>query len=81
VLNQLVLGDPAAGDHEGRDLAPNLTGMGAHGPGDLLVHIVDPNRVVEPNFFSTSIETKDDLNYDGIIARENRSEADRERPG
>jgi putative membrane-bound dehydrogenase-like protein len=59
---------------EGRDLAPNLTGMGAHGPAELLVHIVDPNRLVEPNFFSTSIETKDDLSYDGIIARENRSE-------
>src|SRR5205807_3892542 len=60
--------------NEGRDLAPNLTGMGAHGAADLLVHILDPNRQVEPNFFSTSIETKDDLSYDGIIARENRSE-------
>jgi putative heme-binding domain-containing protein len=55
-------------------VAPNLTGMGAHGVADLLVHIVDPNRQVEPNFYSTSIETKDDLSYDGIIARENRSE-------
>jgi putative membrane-bound dehydrogenase-like protein len=57
---------------EGRDLAPDLTGMGAHGPADLLVHIVDPNRVVEPNFITASIETKDDLSYDGIIARENQ---------
>src|SRR5439155_961142 len=40
---------------EGRDLAPNLTGMGAHGPAELLVHIVDPNRLVEPNFYSTSL--------------------------
>src|SRR5205814_459718 len=60
--------------NEGRDLAPNLTGMGAHGAADLLVHIVDPNRQVEPNFYSTSIETKDDLSYDGVIARENRVE-------
>lgn len=59
---------------EGRDLAPNLTGMGAHGAGDLLVHIVDPNLLVEPNFIAVSIETKDDLNYDGIIARENNAE-------
>ena len=59
---------------EGRDLAPNLTGMGAHGAGELLVHVVDPNRLVEPNFVSTSIETKDDQVYDGIIARENRAE-------
>src|SRR5437667_1833473 len=60
---------------EGRNLAPNLTGMGAHGAGELLVHIVDPNRLVEPNFVSASIETKDDLNYDGIIERENNLEA------
>ena len=60
--------------NEGRNLAPNLTGMGAHGPGELLVHIVDPNRLVEPNFVSASIETKDDLAYDGIIERENNVE-------
>ncbi len=59
---------------EGRNLAPNLTGMGAHGAGELLVHIVDPNRLVEPNFVSASIETKDDLSYDGIIERENNVE-------
>lgn len=59
---------------EGRNLAPNLTGMGAHGPADLLVHIVDPNRQVEPNFVSTTIETKDDQSYDGIIDRENAQE-------
>lgn len=58
---------------EGRDVAPDLTGMGAHGPHDLLLHIIDPNRVVEPNFVTFSIETKDDLSYDGIIARENRN--------
>ena len=59
--------------NEGADFAPNLTGMGAHGAEDLLVHIVDPNRVVEPNFVSASIETKDDLSYDGIVLRENSS--------
>jgi putative heme-binding domain-containing protein len=60
--------------NEGRNLAPNLTGMGAHGPADLLIHIVDPNRLVEPNFVSTLIETKDEQTYDGIIDRENASE-------
>lgn len=59
---------------EGRNLAPDLTGMGAHGPEDLLVHIIDPNRLVEPNFITTSIETKDGLAYDGIIERENNVE-------
>ncbi len=59
--------------NEGADFAPNLTGMGAHGPEDLLVHILDPNRVVEPNFISVSIETKDDLSCDGILLRENNN--------
>ena len=60
--------------NEGRDLAPNLTGMGAHGAAELLVHILDPNRLVEPNFVSFNIETRDELAYDGIIARENQRE-------
>ena len=58
----------------GRNLAPNLTGMGAHGPADLLVHILDPNRLVEPNFVSTLVETRDDQIYDGIIDRDNAQE-------
>ncbi|MEI2725123.1 MAG: PVC-type heme-binding CxxCH protein [Verrucomicrobiota bacterium] len=58
---------------EGADFAPNLNGMGAHGAEELLVHIIDPNRVVEPNFIAVSIETKDDLSYDGIVLRENSS--------
>ena len=59
---------------EGRNVAPNLTGMGAHGPEDLLIHILDPNRVVEANFLSFLIETKDGTSYSGIIERENSSE-------
>ncbi len=58
---------------EGADFAPNLTGMGAHGPEDLLIHILDPNRVVEPNFIAVSIETRDDMTYDGIVLRENNA--------
>jgi len=58
---------------EGKDVAPDLTGMGAKGAEELLVHVLDPNRYVEPNFFSFSIETKDGETYDGIIGRENRS--------
>lgn len=58
---------------EGKDLAPDLTGMGVHGAHELLVHILDPNRVVEPNFVSVSIETKDEQIFDGMVARENKS--------
>jgi putative membrane-bound dehydrogenase-like protein len=58
---------------EGADFGPNLTGMGAHGPEDLLIHILDPNRVLEPNYAAVSIETKDELSYDGIVLRENNA--------
>jgi putative membrane-bound dehydrogenase-like protein len=57
----------------GRDLAPDLTGMGVHGAHDLLIHILDPNRVVEDNFISVSIDTKDGETYDGVVATENSS--------
>ncbi|MEP6663024.1 MAG: PVC-type heme-binding CxxCH protein, partial [Verrucomicrobiota bacterium] len=59
---------------EGKDLAPDLTGMGVHGAAELLVHVVDPNRVVEPNFFSVSVETKDGETLDGIVGRESATE-------
>jgi putative membrane-bound dehydrogenase-like protein len=58
---------------EGKDIAPDLSGMGAHGPADLIVHILDPNRLVEPNFVAYSIETKDDQVIDGVIGRENQT--------
>ncbi len=57
---------------DGRDLAPDLTGMGVHGAAELLVHIIDPNRVVEPNYLSWSFDTLDGETYDGIVGRENR---------
>ncbi len=57
---------------QGRNLAPDLTGMGVHGAAELLIHILDPNRVVEPNFMAVSFETKDGESYDGIVGRENR---------
>ncbi len=58
---------------EGKELAPDLTGMGVHGAHELLVHILDPNRMVEENYMAVSIETKDGETYDGIVGRENRS--------
>lgn len=58
---------------EGKDIAPELTGMGAKGAEELLIHVLDPNRYVEPNFFSFSIETKDGETLDGIIGRENQA--------
>jgi len=58
---------------DGREVGPDLTGMGAHGPHELLVHVLDPNRFVEENFVATSIETRDGQSFDGIVIRENSS--------
>ncbi|MDB6056968.1 MAG: putative rane-bound dehydrogenase, partial [Verrucomicrobiales bacterium] len=56
---------------EGANIGPNLTGIGAHGREELLVHVLDPNRVVEPNFIVVSVETNDGEELEGIVAREN----------
>ena len=57
----------------GKEVGPELTGMGAHGPAELLVAILDPNREVDPTFVAWSIETKDGETYDGSIASENKA--------
>jgi len=58
---------------QGKPVGPDLTGMGAHGPGELLSAILDPNREVDPSYVAWNIETKDDESYDGVIIAENRS--------
>jgi len=58
---------------EGKELAPDLTGMGVHGAAELVVHILDPNRMVEENYMTVSIETKDGETYDGILGRDTRA--------
>jgi putative membrane-bound dehydrogenase-like protein len=55
----------------GAEVGPNLTGMGAHGAGELLAAIVDPNAEVDPSFTAWNIETKDGKTFAGVIAREN----------
>jgi putative membrane-bound dehydrogenase-like protein len=55
---------------EGRNVSPDLTGMGVHGPAELLVHIIDPNRAVEANYVSYNIKTRSGEVHNGIIARE-----------
>jgi len=57
----------------GKEVGPELTGMGAHGPAELLVAILDPNREVDPTYVAWSIDTKDGETYDGAIASENRA--------
>lgn len=60
-----VLGD------EGKNVGPILTGMGAHGPEELLGHIVDPNREVDPSFWAINITKKNGETLVGVIAQEN----------
>lgn len=57
----------------GQIVGPGLTGMGAHGPAELLGHIIDPNREVDLAYVAWTIETKDGELYDGILSRENRN--------
>jgi putative heme-binding domain-containing protein len=45
--------------------------MGAHGAGELLSAIVDPNAEVDPSFTAWNVETKDGQTFAGVIAREN----------
>jgi putative membrane-bound dehydrogenase-like protein len=57
---------------EGRNVAPDLTGMGVHGREELLVHIVDPNRTVEGNYVSFNVRTRTGEVFNGIVVREGR---------
>lgn len=55
----------------GTEVGPVLTGMGAHGAGNLLVHIVDPNRAVDAGYEVWNIETDDGQYHSGMLAQEN----------
>ncbi|MFN0079332.1 MAG: PVC-type heme-binding CxxCH protein [Prosthecobacter sp.] len=57
----------------GKDVAPPLVGMGAHGPAELLVHIVDPNREVDPSFWAWNVTKKNGDVHVGVITSENQA--------
>lgn len=57
----------------GKFVGPPLDGIGAHGPAELLAHILDPNREVDLSFTAWSVETKDGESLQGVIARENNA--------
>ncbi len=59
------------GDIGTRDVGPPLNGMGSHGAAELLVHIVDPNREVDPSFWQWNITTKKGETLAGVITSEN----------
>lgn len=53
------------------DVGPPLDGIGTHGPAELLTHILDPNREVDPSFSQWNIVTKTGENRVGVIISEN----------
>jgi putative heme-binding domain-containing protein len=57
---------------EGRgvDVGPNLATVANRSPEDLLVHILDPNREVAPNFVNYNVATASGRVLSGIIAEE-----------
>lgn len=59
------------GDLGTREVGPPLTGIGAHPVAELLVHIVDPNREVDPSFAQWNITTKKGDSLAGVVASEN----------
>jgi uncharacterized protein len=55
----------------GIDVGPALDGMGAHGPRELLAHIIDPNREVEQSYWAHYVTTNQGEVFAGVITSEN----------
>ncbi len=55
----------------GYDFGPNLAGIGSHPVAELLVHIVDPSRMVDDEHRTWNIKLKDGTLYSALIASEN----------
>ncbi len=59
------------GDIGRNEAGPPLNGMGAHGRAELLAHILDPNREVDPSFWQWNVTTRRGETLAGVIASEN----------
>jgi len=59
------------GDIGRSETGPGLTGMGTHSRAELLVHILDPNRVVDPSYWQWNITMRNGDAHAGVIAAEN----------
>lgn len=55
----------------GYDFGPNLQGIGAHPVAELMVHILDPSRMVDDEHRTWNIKLKDDTQYAALIGSEN----------
>jgi len=55
---------------EGHDVGINLATVKNRTAGEVLVHVLDPNREVSPNFFEYIVVTDDGRTSTGVIAAE-----------
>src|SRR5262249_39913611 len=59
----------------GGKVGPDLTSIGASAPVDYLIEsILYPNRKIKEGYHSVIVETKDGLEYAGVVVRENSDE-------
>ncbi len=59
----------------GGKVGPDMTSLGAAAPADYLVEsLLLPNAKIKEGFYGINIETKDDLEYSGILVRESGQE-------
>jgi putative membrane-bound dehydrogenase-like protein len=58
---------------QGGKVGPELSGIGARDPKEILADIVDPNRSVEANFRLWTIETNDGDSYSGRLDTETQT--------
>ena len=55
---------------QGTDVGPDLATVAGRSPDDLLLHVLDPNREVAPNYVNYNVATTDGRTVSGIIASE-----------
>ena len=64
----------------GQDLGPQLETIRHRSPADILLHILDPNREVSPNFLEYIVLRKDGLTTTGLIMSETSTTITLRRP-
>jgi putative membrane-bound dehydrogenase-like protein len=68
-------------ENVGNVVGPNLNGIGSHAAGDLLIHIIDPNRTVDDEHRAWSFEMRSGTQLVGLIAAENTAGVTLKLPG
>ncbi len=80
-----VFGKTCASCHraegQGVEIGPNFATVTGRTPEDLLVHILDPNREIAPNYINYSVGTFDGLSFTGMIAEESATAVTLKRAG